>query len=66
MLLSNPTSQAGLIAIAYGSFRRGDRWAWHAFLLYPNFFLIAIPITWPGLMCLPFALDPGAALWQSR
>ena len=54
------------IAISYGSFRRGDKWAWYAFTLYPIFWLIAIPVTWPGLMHLPFAVVSIAALWIAR
>jgi hypothetical protein len=34
------------LAIAYNSFRKGEKWAWYAFTLYPVFFTIAIPVTW--------------------
>ena len=54
------------IAMSYGGFRRGDRWVWFAFLFFPVFFLVAIPVTWPGLMCLPFAVVSIGALWATR
>jgi hypothetical protein len=54
------------VLVSYGGFRQGDKWTWYAFWLYPVFFLIAIPVTWPGLMCLPFAVVSIAALWVAR
>lgn len=33
---------------SYASFRRGEKWAWIAFWLYPAFFLLAVPFTWIG------------------
>ncbi len=44
------------IAISLTSFRKGERWAWYAFWLFPLFFLLAIPLTWPGLAWSPFVL----------
>ncbi len=54
------------VAISYGSFRRGDKWAWYAFIFYPILFLVAIPVTWLGLGCLPFLLISMGALWIVR
>jgi len=54
------------IGIAFGGFRRGQKWTWYVFWLYPIFFLVAIWVTWPGLMCLPFALVSALALWMAR
>jgi len=50
------------LAVAYGGFRRGQKWAWYAFLAYPIFLLLAIVYTWPGLMWSPFLLASVAAL----
>lgn len=53
------------IAIAYGGFRRAQRWAWYSLLSYPVFFLLAVPFTWPGFMWSPFLVASIATLWAT-
>jgi hypothetical protein len=47
---------------AYAAFRRGARWAWYAFWLYPLLFLLAIPFTWIGIGWSIFLLASSAGL----
>ena len=54
----------GLLTLttAAGAYRRGDRWAWFAFLSFPLFFLLAVLFTWPGLLWSPLLLASILAL----
>jgi hypothetical protein len=53
------------LAVAYGGFRHGERWAWYTFLAYPIFLLLAIVYTWPGLTWSPLLAASVVALWAA-
>ena len=54
------------VIVATGGFRKGERWAWYAFTVFPFFFLVAILFTWPGFMWLPLLIVSTVALLVTR